>query len=148
MADTKVKWNEGTGHIADRKIYGFSSSYTCTDEEKQLVEVVAVSRCKDGQDVYVKTVFDFSGFETKELLELASRPSIISARTSEFRTRSADEAIKALEGTTLDAKDYFKRERAGGVKDPEKAVRNNFGKLTDEQKQAMIDEMTASMNKK
>jgi hypothetical protein len=148
MADTKVKWDEGTGHIADRKMYGFSSSYTCTDEEKQLVEVVAVSRCKDGQDVYVKTIFDFSSFEPNELLELAARPSIISARTSEFRSRTADEAIKALEGTTLDAKDYFKRERAGGVKDPEKAVRNNFDKLSKDQMAAMIAEMEAKMNSK
>ena len=148
MADTKVKWDKGTGFIADRKAYGYTSTYTCIDEEKNLVEVIAISRCEDGQDVYARTLFDFSEFEYKELLELASRPSIISARTSEFRTRSADEAIKALEGTTLDAKEYFKRERAGRVKDPEKAVRNNFGKLTDEQKQAMIDEMTASLNKK
>ena len=73
--------------------------------------MVAVSRCKDGKDVYHSTKFDFSTFEKGELLELAARPSIIAARTPEFRTRNAEQAIEALEGKTLNAKDFFKREK-------------------------------------
>ena len=110
MAD-KIKYEGPTGIVANRAEYSYSSTYTCVDEEKQIVEVIAVSRCKDGKDVYHSTRFDFSTFEKSELLELAARPSIISARTPEFRTRNAEQAIEALEGKTLNAKDYFKREK-------------------------------------
>lgn len=110
MAD-KIKYEGPTGVVADRKVNGYSSSYTCVDEDKNIVEVVAVSRCKDGKDVYHTTKFDFTDFTKSELLELAARPSIIAARTPEFRTRTAEQAIEALEGKTLNAKDYFKRER-------------------------------------
>ena len=108
---TKVKYEGPTGIVANRKEFSYSSTYTCIDEDNNIVEVVAVSRCKDGRDIYHSTKFDFSDFERGELLELAARPSIISARTPEFRTRNSSEAIEALEGKTLNAKDYFKREK-------------------------------------
>ena len=119
---TRVKetWTGGTGVQAVNE-YSYPRSYTCVDAEKKLVEVVHVSRTKDDLDVYTKSIFDYSNMDLEEILETASRNSVIACRLTEFRTRTLEEAIKA-DGMVLDARDYFKRERSRGPATPEQLV--------------------------
>ena len=111
MADT-IKYEGPTGVLVEEGM-SYSRSYTCVDEENMLVEVCHVSRCKDGRDVYVKNTFDYSSMDVGSRLETASRTSVIASRGPEFRKVSSMEAIATLEGKTLNAGDYFKRERKG-----------------------------------
>ena len=110
MAKDKVKYEGPTG-VMEEEGYSYSSTYTCTDVEKGLVEVVHKTKCKDGLKVYVRNVMDFGGMDQEEVLEFASKAAIIAARGPEFRSRTALKALEELEGRTLVAKDYFKRER-------------------------------------
>ena len=105
----KVKYEGPTGVIAKAE-YAYSSTYTCTDVEKRLVEVVSVTQCKDKVKVYNRNVFDFTGLDNAEILEIASKTIMIAARGPEYRSRSSKEAL-GIDGNTLMAKDYFKRER-------------------------------------
>ena len=111
MADTvKVKYEGPTGIVADRAAYGYSSSKTA-DVETKTVEVIHISRCKDGLDVYMTNTVDFSTTEMADILEVAAGAVLIAARPSEYRTVGSEGAVKKLEGATFIAKDYIKRER-------------------------------------
>ena len=144
MAETtKAKWNEGTGVVANRKEWGYSSSRTANVETK-VVEVIHVSRCEDGKDVYIRTLVDFSNTDESDILEVAAGSIIIAARPVEFRTRKSDVAIAEMEGATLAAEDYIKRERAT-TKDPVKTVTNGFDKMSKEQQAEMIKILEAKM---
>ena len=111
MAETtKAKYDGPTGIVAQRSLYGYSSSRTA-DTEAKTVEVIHISRCKDGEDVYMTNVIDFSTTDMSDILEVAAGAILIAARPSEFRTMNSDAATKTLEGSTFIAKDYIKRER-------------------------------------
>jgi len=130
MAETKATketWTEGTGIITEEVgDYSFPRSFT-PDVEKKTVAVTHVTKCDDGRHVYIKTVLDFSTAEESDLLEMAAKNIIIACRGAEFRTRNAKAAIEELEGTSLMALDYHKRERAG--KDPVKNFKNTVAAL-------------------
>jgi len=119
MADI-VKYQGPTGVKVEAGM-SYSRSYTCVDEEKMLVEVCHVSRCKDGVDVYIKNTFDYSSMDIGSRLETASRTSVIACRGPEFRKVNSKDAIATLEGKTLIAEDYFKRERKGKSFEDKKA---------------------------
>ena len=110
MAKDTIKYEGPTG-VLEKEGYSYSSTYTCTDAEKGLVEVIHKTQCKDKLKVYVRNVMDFGGMDQEEILEFASKAAIIASRGPEFRSRTAKKVLEELEGKTLVAKDYFKRER-------------------------------------
>ena len=82
--------------------------------------------------------FDFSGVTREELLTVASRAIVIALRP-EFKVASASE-IEAWDNRTFSVREYLDSERAK-VDDVEKA-RRILGKLTPEQREAILAQMS------
>lgn len=117
----------------------YSRSVTANTETK-VVDVVHVTRCKDG-DAYVTTRFDFTGVDESDVLECAAKNLVIACRLTEFRTRTVDEVCK-LDGMTLKPLDYIKRERSKTPETPQALIsklRKKFG-LSDKEIAALVKE--------